>query len=197
MLNRKSTALALLSALLAAPCGWAQNAPRVYEEDGIKYQEYTSETQRPLTTTRYETRESVVQRPRYTTNMHESVRTYQVPVTEQQWVLGYQRTWNIFKPPVPSYRLMPVTRWETRTETIRVPITKLEYVPEKVVQQVPVTDTKIAKETVTRRVAIEIVGGGNGTAVARRPDSLGGSDLRGTPPTVSPYESYDPVDGRK
>jgi hypothetical protein len=191
MLNARSTAIVLVSAVLAAPHVLAQNA-RVYEENGIRYQETVSETQRPLTSTRYESRESTVQRPRYTTSMQESVRTYQVPVTEQQWVLGYQRTWNIFRPPVPSYRLMPVTRWETRTETVRIPITKLEYVPEKVVQQIPITDTKIAKETITRRVAIGVADGA--PAVARK-DDFGGSIPGGEPPSAVSFGGQ--VDRRK
>jgi hypothetical protein len=113
-------------------------------------------------------------------------------VTEQQWVLGYQRTWNIFKPPVPSYRLMPVTRWETRTETVQIPITKLEYVPERVVQQVPIVDTKIAKETVTRRVAIGLSDGA--TSVARK-DDFGSSAPAGDPPSAVSFGGQ--VDRRK
>ena len=126
----------------------------------------------------------------YTTDMHDSVRTYQVPVTEQQWVPGYQRTWNIFAPPVLSYRLLPVTRWETRTETVRVPITKREYIPEKQVQQVPITNTRLAEEKIVRRVPIGTVG--NGTAVARNEstaapatsDANGGLDPPNLPPAV-------------
>jgi hypothetical protein len=118
------------------------------------------------------------------------VRTYQVPVTEQQWVLGYERTWNILAPPVPSYRLMPVTRWETRTETVKIPITKLDYVQERQVLQVPVTDTKIAKETVVRRVAIGVA---NDTPAVARHQPFGGLD--GEPPSTS--SSEDQIDRRK
>ena len=74
MLKSYSTAVALLLAVPQAV--WAQQ-PRTYVDGGIRYQETVSETQRPLTATRYERRETVVQRPRYTTNMQESVRTYQ------------------------------------------------------------------------------------------------------------------------
>src|SRR5690606_21904753 len=108
------------------------------EENGIKYRETTQVMQRPITETKYQPHETSTVSPRYTTDMQETVRTYQVPVTEQQWVPGLQRTWNVFAPPVLSYRLMPVTRWETRTETVRVPVTKVEYVPGKQVQHVPV-----------------------------------------------------------
>lgn len=191
MLHAQSAAIGLTLVALAASHTLAQNQ-RTYTEGGVHYRETVSETQRLLPTTRYETREKVVHQPRYTTNMHESVRTYQVPVTEQQWVLGYQRTWNIFRPPVPSYRLMPVTRWETRTETVRVPITKLEYVPQRIVQQVPITDTKIARETVTRRVAIGVAK--DATAVARKPAPV--SSSHSEPPTATNNE-LDWIDSRK
>jgi hypothetical protein len=109
------------------------------------------------------------------------VRTYQVPVTEQQWVPGYQRTWNIFAPPVLSYRLLPVTRWETRSETVRIPITKREYIPQQQVQHVQVPSTKIAEEKIVRRVAIGLEGAGGAANVARS-DSFGGTSLDDNPP---------------
>ncbi|MEX0678884.1 MAG: hypothetical protein WD063_17545 [Pirellulales bacterium] len=191
MFHARSTAIALALVVFAAPAALAQNVDYV-TEGGIRYQVITSETQRPLTTVRYEPRESTVYQPRYTTDMQESVRTYQVPVTEQQWVLGYQRTWNIFAPPVPSYRLMPVTRWQTRTETVRIPITKREYVPVRQVQQVPITDTRIAKETVVRKVAISMAG--EAPTVARN-ESIGGASGDGEPPSASSFGS--PIDRHK
>jgi hypothetical protein len=182
---------ALALAFLLAPVARAQNVTEV-TEGGVRYQVITSESQRPLTSTRYEARENTVTRPRYTTEMQESVRTYQVPVTEHQWVLGYQRTWNVFAPPVPSYRLMPVTRWETRTETVKIPITKLDWVQERQVLQVPVTDTKIAKETVVRRVAIGVA---NDTPAVARNQPFGGVGLDGEPPSTS--SSDDQIGRRK
>ncbi|HEX5447118.1 MAG TPA: hypothetical protein VFW87_25100 [Pirellulales bacterium] len=167
------------SALLAGSAAQADDVQYV-TENGVKYQVITQTNQRPITETRYEPREQTVLRERYTTQLQDSVRTYQVPVTEQQWVLGYSRTWNIFAPPVPSYRLMPVTRWETRTETVKIPITKREYVQERQVQHVPVTDTKIAQETTVRRVAIGMEGAaaaaGRADNVARSNDAWSGTN---------------------
>jgi hypothetical protein len=68
-------------------------------------------------------------------------------------------------PPVLSYRLMPVTRWETRSETVRIPITKREVYPERLTQQVPVYNTRYAEEEVVRHVPIGTTA--NGTSVAR------------------------------
>jgi hypothetical protein len=173
-----------LVVLAAASVARAQNNVEYRTENGIRYQYITETTQRPISETRYEPREQTVYRERYTTNVQDSVRTYQVPVTEQQWVPGYQRTWNIFAPPVLSYRLMPVTRWETRTETVKIPITKREYVAEKQVQHVPVTNTRIAEEQVVRRVAIGMDGptAGGAQNVAQQNDAFGGTGLDDNPP---------------
>lgn len=170
MILMRRTFAWLTLAVCAAPA-WADDVQYEDGADGIRYQVITQTVQRPITETRYEARESTIQRERFTTDMQDSVRTYQVPVTQQQWVPGYQRTWNVFAPPVLSYRLMPVTRWETRTETVRIPVTRRDYVPEKVVQHVPVTNTKIAEEKIVRRVAVGHVGSGTNTANIARSDN--------------------------
>ena len=151
-----------------------------FEKDGIRYQKIRQVVQRPITELRYEQRESTAYRERYTTDMQESHRTYQVPVTEQQWVPGYQRTWNLFAPPVLSYRLLPVTRWETRSETVRIPITKREVYPERQTQQVPVYNTRYAEEETVRHVAIGTVA--NGTPSVARSEAPGSTKLENDPP---------------
>ncbi len=194
MRRARSTAAAVVMALLATPAALAQDPVRYYEENGIKYQETTQVTQRPITETRWVPHETTVQTPKLTTTMQPSVRTYQVPVTEHQWVPGWQRTWNVFAPPVLTYRLMPVTRWETRTETVQVPITKQEYVEQRHVQHVPITNTKIANETVVRRVAIGAANSGATANVAQRND-FGGTSLNSDPPRDAGYDQ--PVDRRR
>ncbi len=162
---------------------------RTFEENGIKYQETTQTVQRLIPETRYEQREYTNYQPRYTTDMQEVPRTYQVAVTRQEWVPGYQRTWNVFAPPVLSYRLIPVTRLETRSETVRVPVTKQEWIPQKQVQQVPVTNTKLAEEKHVHRVAVGTVQGeGGGALVANRADGTGGTKLESDPPRTGPSE---------
>jgi hypothetical protein len=82
-----------------------------------------------------------------------------------------------------SYRLMPVTRWETRTETVKVPVTKIDYVAEQQTQHVPVTNTHIAEEKTVRRVAIGLEGAGDAASVARREDTWGSTgSLEENPP---------------
>lgn len=203
MIRSRSTLLALALAALGSGELIAQEV-RHFEENGIQYRETTHVTQRAIPETKWVPSETTQVSPRYTTDYQEQVRTYQVPVTEQQWVPGLQRTWNIFAPPVMSYRLMPVTRWETRSETVRVPVTKVDYVPYKQVQHIPVTNTRIAEERVVSRVAIGPAGSGAGAgaaAVARNEPlqslapapAAGGLDAQGMqdPYATTPRQQID------
>jgi hypothetical protein len=172
-------AATLICGAFAAP-GARADEVTYFEKDGIRYQKIRQVNQRPITELRYEQRDTTAYRERYTTDLHETQRTYQVPVTEQQWVPGYQRTWNLLAPPVLSYRLMPVTRWETRTETVRVPITKREVYPETQTHQVPVYNTRYAEEETVRHVAIGTVA--NGTPTMARSESASSTRLDSDPP---------------
>ena len=147
-----------------AACGLLVSAAmaqdvRYEEQNGVRYQVTRQVSPRVIHDTKYEPRQSTNYRDRYTTEMQEQTRTYQVPITQQQWVPGYQRTWNPFAPPVLSYRLMPVTRLETRTETVRVPIMRRDIVPETVTQHVPVTTQHLVNDVHEHRVAVGVVAG--------------------------------------
>jgi len=147
-----------------------------FDQNGVRYQKIRQVTSKPISETRYESRQYTTYHPRYTTDYHDSVRTYQVPVTEQQWVPGYQRTLNIFAPPVLSYRLVPVTRWETRTETVRVPVTKQDYVAQQRVEQVPITTQRLVQDTHESVIAIGPSGSG-APLVANSNSAAGGTRL--------------------
>ncbi len=146
---------------------------------GQRYHVTRQLVNRPVTETHYEPRQYTAYRERYTTDMQEQTRTYQVPVTQQQWVPGYQKTWNLLAPPVLSYRLMPVTRLETRTETVRVPVTRREMIPQQLTQHVPVTNTYTVTDEHTHRVALGKTQGGT-VAVASN-NNNGGVGTQSTP----------------
>ena len=172
-------AISLVASALAAPASLAEDV-EYFVKDGIQYKRVRQVTKRPVSETRYESHTYTTHEPRYTTDFQEVQRTYQVPVTEQQWVPGYQRTLNIFAPPVLSYRLMPVTRWETRVHTVRVPVTRTDYVPHQHVTQVPITSQRLAQEEHTHVIAVGPAS--NGTLTANRNDSIGGTKLDNDPP---------------
>ena len=130
---------------------------------------------------------STYYRERYTTELQDTQRTYQVPITEYQWKPETHRTWNPFAPPYTAYRLVPQTRWETRTETVKVPVAKREVVPETITHQVPVTTHRIATEQVHTKVAVghsaahtgNIADGSNGSASVANVASSGAGSTSG------------------
>lgn len=173
MIHTKLIAASLACGVLLASSLCADEV-EYFDQNGIRYQKIRQVTQKPISETRYESRQYTTYQPRYTTDYHDSVRTYQVPVTEQQWVPGYQRTLNIFAPPVLSYRLVPVTRWETRTETVRVPVTRQDYVAQQRVEQIPITTQRLAQETHEHVIAIGPSGNG-APLVANSNSAMGGT----------------------
>ncbi len=163
-----------------AACGLFSSAAcaddvRYEEQNGIRYQVTRQVSPRVIHETRYEPRQTTNYRDHYTTEMQEQTRTYQVPVTQQEWVPGYQRTLNPFAPPVLSYRLMPVTRLQTRTEIVRVPVTRRDVLPETVTQHVPVTTQHLVQDVHEHRVAVGVAPGGAAVASS----SSGGSSSFG------------------
>jgi len=147
---------ALLTILLPLVCGWqaAADEVRYFEKDGITYRETKQVVRQPVTETRLESRENTVYREQLTTDMRETQRNYATPVTEYQWVPYMERGWNLFNPPHLTYRLVPQTRWETRTETVRFPVTRRDYVPEKRTVQVPVTTQRLAENVIISQIAV-------------------------------------------
>jgi hypothetical protein len=127
---------------------------RYLDENGITYRETTQVTQRAIPQTSMQPRAYTYYRQRYTTELQDSQRTYSVPITEYQWKAETHRTWNPFAAPYVAYRLVPQTRWETKSETVKIPVAKVETVPEQITQQVPVTTHRVAQEKVVTRVAV-------------------------------------------
>ena len=103
---------------------------------------------RPVTETHLEQRESVVYRPRVTTELRDTPQTTPLVVTEYHWTPVYRRSWNVFAPPYLTYEWLPQTHVETRTDIVKTACTRSEYVPEKVTQQVPVTTQSYVPEKI-------------------------------------------------
>lgn len=133
---------------------------------------------------------------RYNTTMQPSVRTYQVPVTQYQWVQSWERaSWNPFSQPSLTYRLVHSTKMETRTETVRIPVTQL--VPAKQVEQVPVVTGRMVQDEHIERVVVASppptlpAVSTDQTSVASR-DLMGGLKLESDPPRDGAWRSADP-----
>jgi hypothetical protein len=192
MLIRTSriAAVSLLVALLAG--GSTADEVRYFDgEDGITYRETRQVVRHSLPETRMEQRESITYRPQYTSELKETQRSYMAPVTEYQWQPYMERTWNPFAAPTLTYRLVPQTHWEPRSETVRIPVTHCDVVPEKHVVQVPVTTLRIAEAENVTRVPVGVRATTNPAASpagskAARGTTVGGiSKIENDPPKQS------------
>ncbi len=199
-----ATAATLLASLAQA------DDVRYYDQDGITYREIRRVYQQSMPETRMEAREQTVMREKVTYDLKEVDQSYHVPITEYQWVPYWQPSWNPFTPPTLAYRQQAVTRWETRTEKVRIPVSKREVVPEKITMQVPVTSQRMAQREYVTREPVSIKGtntttpGTTSTNVASRPtldpysgttssiQNGSGARVEGDPPRqASPWRAGD------
>lgn len=127
---------------------------RFYEEDGVTYRETRVRVRRPVSETRYEERQETVYRPRYTTDIRDATQTYYAPVTRYQWEARWHGWWNPFQDPYVAYHLVPYTYWQTRQQTIQVPQTKSEWVPETRTVRKPITTLRFVEKEEVSRVAV-------------------------------------------
>ncbi|UUO08035.1 hypothetical protein M4951_06880 [Blastopirellula sp. J2-11] len=190
MLTRENFALTLafLLGLLIAFEVRAQQ-PNYVQENGVTYREVVDTVQRPVVETTMQQHTEQVYVERYTTDVHESQRTYHVPVTEYRWEAYTPISLNIFAPPRIAYRWAPQTRWEPRVETVRTPVTRRDLVPETRTVSRPVTTTRMVDEKRISRVAVSNSpassrGASNIANAPLESQRVGGLGMQADPPRV-------------
>ncbi len=179
----KNLRLFLTGALILAASRAAADDVRYYEDGGITYRETTQTVKRPIPHTEMQPRDVTYYRERYTTDLQEVTRTYQVPVTQYQYEPRLEGRWNPFVQPSVTYRMVPRTHWETKSEVVKIPVSKREVVPETVTQHVPVTTHKIAEDKVVTRVAVGTTSASNGSTLA---GTSGGTTFNASTSLASP-----------
>ena len=152
---------------------------RYYEQGGTTYRETRQTVRHPIVETRMEDRESTVYRDTYSTVLQDTPRTFPVAVTEYHWVPVWRRSWNPFAPPYLTYEMVPQTRWETHSDTVKTSVTQHQVVPEKITYQVPVTTQRYVDSPIVSRVAVSSAP--PGATIASSPTSApaGGSSAPG------------------
>ena len=164
-----------LVAFAAPALCWAQEVK--YEtRDGVTYRVTRQIVQHPVVETRMETRQQTVYVDQYKSQTQAVQRTYQTPVTEYYWEAYWANRWNPFEQPYIAYRYVPRVRWELHTETVQMPVSCHQVVPQTQTVQVPVTTQHFVDEEITSRMPVNGRPGdpfANGTtSVARVPESL-------------------------
>lgn len=188
--------LGIAVVLASSLCG---DEVREYDQNGLRYRETKRIVPRPVYETQWVEQTREVHRPTFTTETQATTRTVYVPITEYRTEPVLVGRWNPFVEPRYEYRLVPVTRWETRQETVHVPIVRQQNAAEKQTVKVPVTKMRWENEEFIRR---EIVGRATGQAptgdpgatsaaattaarenpATRRAGGAGGISLKGDPP---------------
>jgi len=162
MAIRRLVAAALFASLLgaAAPNGRADDV-RYYENNGVTWRESRRTVEDRVPVSRMEERTETVYREEFTTEMRDTTRTSRTPVTEYRWEAFWVNRWNPLAQAYVAYRQVPHTRWETRTETVQVPVNTRRLVPETRVVRRAVGSFQTVKRDVVSRVPV----GGSRTSV--------------------------------
>ncbi len=162
---------------------------RYYEKDGVTYCETRHAVQRPISETHLEDRTQTVYVPQAKTQTQAMQRVVQVPVTEYVLESYWVNRFNPFVEPTQAYRYVPRTRWESRVETVQVPVVQNEMVAQQQTLKIPVTTQRMASEEQVTTVAVSARPVTQGTtAVAQAPlgpgpgATAGGAHLDGDPP---------------
>ena len=145
--------IALLVGYVAATAGAADDV-RYYQQNGVTYRETRTVVKQPVNDVQYRDLQQTIYRNRYTTEMRNVVRNGYVPVTRYTWEPRWHGQWNIFQGPHLAYHLVPYTNWENRQQTIQVPTTRREVVPETRTVRVPQTNLRYEDRVQVTRVPV-------------------------------------------
>ncbi len=178
---------ALIVTVFGLPRAHGQTTEKIeVDANGQRYRVTTTKSKRAEYETKLEEYQRTVYRERYTSEIRETDRTVLTPVTEYRWQPVMHGRWNPFAQPYIQYELVPTTRWESRVEKVRRPVTRHELVPEKIVEKRPVRVLKWVDVETIERVAIgPAIGTGSSAANLARRDSSGGIKIENDPPRKS------------
>ena len=129
---------------------------RYVRQAGTLYRETRQTVQRPVVETRIEESTRTVYREELSTELREEVRTYVDPVIEYRCEPYLVNRWNPLATPYLAYRMVPRTRWQCCSETVRTPVTCRRLVPVTETVRRPVTTCRMVSEERTTRVAVSV-----------------------------------------
>ncbi|HUY32881.1 MAG TPA: hypothetical protein VMV69_08880 [Pirellulales bacterium] len=153
---------------------------REYTQGGVTYREVHRTVRAPKTEIQCVERPQTYYQERYDVQLCDSIRTYQVPVTEHRLEPYWRGRFNPFTQPYLTYRSVPRTHWETRTEVVKVPVSTRQLVPVTTTVRVPITTQTVVDQDIL--VSRSIVG-----------PSIVGPSIVGVAPTSDPFARPAPA----
>ncbi len=166
---------------------------RYYEQNGITYCEVRRTADRPVPEAGGVPRPYTVYREQVTTEIGQTVRTYWTPVTEYSCESYWVNRWNPFAEPYQAYRYVPRTRWEKKTEVVRVPVTCRRLVPETLAAQTAAPSRQGPRQEVVARYAVSGTSAWTAMTPAAMPGAAGQEPVGG----LLRFDGDPPRYGRK
>jgi hypothetical protein len=195
---RFAKTLAMLPAalLLAAPV--MADEVNYETKNGVTYMVTRRLVPRTIWEQKVDKQEQVINESKHTTDIKHSEHRYMAPVTDYRWEPQWVTPWNPFAAPYVTYRWVPTTRWEERTQTVATPYTRTEYIPKKITREIPVSTPRIVHEEHISRVPVSVRPGsatdpltrGGDESVARE---TGGRRFDDDPPRYAPTDAAESV----
>lgn len=160
---KKLTFLTVALTTLGAAASHAQDVRYTTGENGTTYRETRQVTRHLVADVVHQDVPRTVYREQASVQLQDINRVYAVPVTEYRRESYWRGRWNPFVQPYLAERIVPYTRWETRAETVKLPVTTRQLVAETQIDKVPVVTHRYVDGEVVSRVP---VGGGASNLVA-------------------------------
>ena len=200
-MHRRTLSIAALVALFACPRGTNAQDVRYYQDPntGHTIRETNTSVHRQMPVTQLQPSSRTVLRGQWRTDTQDVVRTYSVPVTEYRTETYWQNRFNPFVQPTLASRTVPYTRYETRTEVTKVPVSRYETVPTTETVHVPVTTWHTVQDNHVPRVVVAPAGTNGAQVVTARPtgSGIGGLERLDPPPSVTGEASSVATGGSK
>lgn len=131
--------LALFSVVFLSVPVAADEARVVTDDNGQTWREVHRTVRHPQTETQCIEQQQTYYQEKCDVALCDTYRTYQTPVTEYRWESYWVGRFNPFAQPYLAQRLVPRTRWETRMELVKVPVTQRSLVPVTRTVRTPIT----------------------------------------------------------
>jgi hypothetical protein len=197
-MTRRSCFVLFAAGLALAAVEARAEEVRYYEQNGVTYRETRRVVEDRIPETKLQDCTRTVYREQVTCETKDVVRTYWLPVTEYHWQARWGNYGNPFAPAYQVLEYVPSTRWESRTECVKMPVECRRLVPEVQTVQTPVTTYRTVQREVLDRVAVSGLPGPwttpqNATTVARREQVGGLSRFESDPPRYGLQPAWQPA----